>query len=71
MRLRTLRRTYNYTQADIAKVLHCKQNTYSQYETTTRCIPIDALKLLAELYETSIDFLVDFTDVSIPYPRKK
>jgi hypothetical protein len=26
---------------------------------------------LAELYQTSIDFLVDFTDVQIPYPRKK
>jgi transcriptional regulator with XRE-family HTH domain len=71
MRLKALRRTYNYTQADIAKVLNCRQNTYSQYETTKRCIPIDALKNLAELYQTSIDFLVDFTDVQIPYPRKK
>ena len=71
MRLKDLRKINNYTQADIAKVLHCRQNTYSQYETATRYISIDSLKTLAEFYNTSIDFLVDFTDEKLPYPRKK
>lgn len=71
MRLKLLRQINNYTQADIAKILHCRQNTYSQYETRTRYISIDSLKVLAEFYNTSIDFLVDFTDEKSPYPRKK
>lgn len=71
MRLRHLRLSYDYTQKDLANILHCRQNTYSQYETTSRIIPIDSLKILADLYETSIDFLVDYTDVKTPYPRKK
>ena len=71
MRLKDLRKNNNYTQADIAKVLHCKQNTYSQYETSSRYISIDSLKILAEFYNTSIDFLVEFTDEKLPYPRKK
>lgn len=71
MRLRALRLSHDYTQQYLAEFLHCRQNTYSQYETTNRTIPIDSLKDLANLYQTSIDFLVDFTDISIPYPRKK
>lgn len=71
MRLRYLRLTYDYTQKDLAKMLHCGQNTYSQYETTNRTIPIDSLKTLADIYKTSIDFIVEFTDVETPYPRKK
>lgn len=71
MRLKILRQMNNYTQADIAKILHCRQNTYSQYETHSRYISIDSLKILAEFYNTSIDFLVDFTDEKSPYPRKK
>ena len=71
MRLRQLRVSNNYTQKDLASILNCKPNTYSQYETTKRTIPIDSLKILAEIYETSIDFLVDFTDVKTPYPRKE
>lgn len=71
MRLRHLRLNYDYTQKDLAEMLHCRQNTYSQYETTNRTIPIDSLKTLANIYKTSIDFLVDFTDEETPYPRKK
>ena len=71
MRLRHLRLSYDYTQKDLANMLNCGQNTYSQYETTNRTIPIDSLKILANIYKTSIDFLVDFTDVEKPYPRKK
>lgn len=61
----------NYTQKEIAKMLNCQQNTYSQYETCNRDIPIDSLKILAEFYKTSIDFLVGFTDEPSAYPRKK
>lgn len=71
MRLKALRTMHNCTQEEIAEKLNCGQNTYSQYETYNRCIPIDALKVLAEFYNTSIDFLVGFTDEPIAYPHKK
>ena len=71
MNLKILRTLHNYSQKEIANILNCQQNTYSQYETYSRNIPIEALKILAEFYETSIDFLVDFTDEPASYPHKK
>ena len=60
-----------YTQQEIEDFLKCRQSTNSQYETNSRCIPVQNLKSLAEFYDTSIDFLVDFTDEQLAYPRKK
>lgn len=70
MRLRSLREDNDITQAKIAELLHCKQNTYQQYESEKRQIPIDALKKLAKFYNTSIDYLVEITDERKPYSKK-
>ena len=69
LKLKNFREDNDYTQEDIAKILNCKQNTYQQYESEKRQIPIDALKKLALLYNTSIDYLVGLTAESTPYPR--
>ena len=69
MRLRDLREDNDYTQKQIANILNCKQNTYQQYEAEKRQIPIEALKKLATLYETSIDYIVEFTNIREPYSR--
>ena len=58
-----------FTQAAIAEKLHVRQNTYSQYENGVRDIPIELLKELAVIYETSIDYIVGLTDEETPYPR--
>lgn len=50
-------------------MLHVRQNTYSQYENGVREIPIDSLKALAVIYDTSIDYIVGLTDEEAPYPR--
>lgn len=71
MRLKDLREDRDYTQKQIAEILCIRQNTYSQYENGQRQIPIDALIALALLYGVSVDYLLDLTDVSAPYPRKK
>ena len=71
MRLRKLRKEYELKQSDIAHILNCKQNTYYQYEAEKRQIPISSLKKLAAFYNTSIDYLVEFTDEITPYTRKK
>jgi len=69
--IKDLREDNDYTQEDIAQLLNCKQNTYQQYESEKREIPIDALKKLAELYKTSLDYLTCFTDEIKPYLKKK
>ena len=64
-----LRISSGFTQAAIADKLHVRQNTYSQYENGVREIPIELLKELAVIYETSIDYIVGLTDEETPYPR--
>ena len=71
LRLKDLREDNDYTQEEIAKILNCKQNTYQQYESEKRQIPIELLKKLAVLYKTSLDYITYFTDEIKPYPRKK
>lgn len=71
MRLKELREDNDLKQINIAQILNYKQNTYYQYESGKRQIPISALKKLAEFYNTSIDYIVDFTDDPRPYKRKK
>lgn len=69
--IRALRLQHNFTQCYVAQKLNIKQNTYSQYETESREIPISALISLAILYDTSVDYLLGITDEEIPYPKKK
>ena len=71
MRIRDLREDNNLTQQQVAEYLNIKQNTYSQYETESRQIPVYVLIALATLYKTSIDYLLGITDQKQPYPRRK
>jgi len=71
MRLKDLREDRDYTQKQIAEILCIRQNTYSQYENGQRQVPIDVLIKLSRIYGVSVDYLLDITDVSVPYPRKK
>ena len=68
-RLRSLREDHDCTQVFVSEYLSLRQNTYSQYESGKRQIPIEALIKLADLYETSTDYILGRTEVSKPYPR--
>ena len=68
VRLRDLREDGDYTQRCIAEHLNIRQNTYSQYETGQRQLPVDILIRLAAFYRTSTDYLLELTDVRTPYP---
>jgi transcriptional regulator with XRE-family HTH domain len=70
MRLKDLREDSDITQTMLANYLHIKQNTYSQYENGQRQIPLELLVMLAEFYNTSIDYIVGLTNEKIPYPKK-
>ena len=71
MRLRDIREDRDITQKELANYLNIKQNTYSQYETGQRQIPIDTLISLAKYFNTSVDYILGITNVARPYPRAK
>ncbi len=71
MRLKDIREDHDYTQKYVADLLFIKQNTYSQYETGQRQIPLDFLIKLAMIYETSTDYILGLTDEKKPYPRSE
>ena len=53
-RIRELREDSDFSQKEVAKLLNCSQQAYSNYELGTRDVPISVLKQLALIYETSI-----------------
>ncbi len=69
IRLKKLREENLLTQKTVADFLHVRQNTYSQYETGQRQIPIDNLIALADFYQVSVDYLLGLTDEETRYPR--
>ena len=69
MRLRDLREDSDLTQKQIADFLHIKQNTYCQYESGRRQIPIEAIILLAKYYHVSTDYILGITNIKKPYPE--
>lgn len=69
MRLRDIREDRDLTQAQIAEVLQVKQNTYQQYESETRQIPIQALMKLCLYYRLSADYILELPE-GLPYPKR-
>ena len=68
-RIRSLREDRDLLQKDLAAYLQCTQVCYSNYETGKHDIPTDVLKALALYYNTSVDYLLDLTDETRPYPK--
>ncbi len=66
-RIRNLREDNDLTQETIAHFLSVSQRTYSRYETGERSIPLETLCKLATYYHTSTDYLLNRTDIKIPY----
>lgn len=67
MRLKDLREDRDIPQRVLAEYLNIKQNTYSQYESGARQIPIDALIKLIEFYDVSMDYILGLTNVKKHY----
>lgn len=68
MRLKEIREYRGLSQLKIADVLNIRQNTYSQYETEKRQIPIESLIKLSEFYNVSVDYLLGLTNIEDKYP---
>ena len=69
--LRELREDKDLNQSDISEILNVSQTTYSRYENGILDIPSISLIKLARFYNTSIDYLLELTDIKTPYERKK
>ena len=57
-RLKELRIKNGYTQAEIAFLLHTRQEQYSKYESGKRELPIRHLIALCRIYRVSSDYIL-------------
>ena len=70
-RIRDLREDKDWTQEHLANLLHVARTSYGAYENGISEFSPEHLIRLAELYQTSVDYLLGLTDEQKPYPRKK
>ncbi len=68
-RLKELREDFDYKQVTIASLLHITRQQYGLYETGKRSIPVNYLKILANFYNTSCDYILEVTDEIKPYKK--
>lgn len=70
VRIRNLREDKDLTQTELAQYLSISQRTYSRYENDERTIPIEILCKIADFHNTSVDYLLNRTNIREPYPGK-
>ena len=66
-RLRDLREDKDLVQKEVAAYLGIDQRVYSNYETGKREIPTRFVVMLAKLYGTSTDYILNLTNNPKPY----
>lgn len=69
-RLKDLREDHDFSQQYVSEYLNMKQPQYSRYERGLRDIPTDVLIRLAELYDTSTDYILGLTNIPKAYYKK-
>ena len=62
IRLKELRQERDLSQQELAKLLGVSRATYSRYENGKREIPLTLLIKLADIFKTSIDYIVGRSD---------
>lgn len=61
-RLKELRTQNSFTQKDIADHLKMPYQQYQRYENGTNDIPTQILKMIADFYHVSTDYILERTD---------
>lgn len=61
-RIRDLREDNDFSQRQLASLLNMPQSQYNRYEQGHRDIPTDILIALADIYNTSTDYILSRTD---------
>jgi transcriptional regulator with XRE-family HTH domain len=67
--MRNLREDNDWTQQYVADQIGVNRRTYSAYETGVNSMTPEILIQLAQLYGTSVDYLLGLTSERSPYPR--
>ena len=57
-----MREDNDLTQKQVAEILHCSQQVYSNYELGQRDIPTAVLIALAKYYHTTTDYILGLND---------
>lgn len=70
-RMKDLREDKDLKQENIANLLKITRQQYGLYETGKRTMPIDLIIILADFYETSVDYIIGRTNEKAPYKPKK
>lgn len=70
-RIKEEREKRNLSQQDIANMLCINRRTYSSYETGIRGLPVETLIQLADIFETSTDYLLGLTEHQEPYESER
>lgn len=60
-RISELRKKNGYTQKELARLMNCTQSTIGGWETGARTPTLEASKKLADLFQTSVDYLMGWT----------
>lgn len=61
--LKQLRKSKNLLQKDMAQILGVERTTYVKYENGTSEPSNEILKKLADYFEVSTDYLLDYTEI--------
>ena len=61
-RLKDLREDHDLTQTECAKIAFISKNSYIRYENGERVPPLDVIKIYAEYYKVSIDYIAKLSD---------
>lgn len=69
--IKKIRVLKDYTQLKVQMDTGINQSVLSKYERGELTPTVENLILLAKYYRTSMDFLMDQTDETSPYPPKK
>lgn len=70
-RIRDLREDKDLSQTKMAAILSMSQTGYSKYETGENDVPTSILIELADFHGTSVDYILNRTNVKKPYPKQK
>ena len=62
--LRELRKNKKLSQQKLGELLHVSQQSIHKYENGITSPDIETLKLMAEKFNTSVDYLLDLTEIS-------
>ncbi|MBR5565466.1 MAG: helix-turn-helix transcriptional regulator [Roseburia sp.] len=61
--LKLLRTQHNLSQQKLADILHISQQSVYKYENSITVPDIETLTRMADYFNTSIDYLVEYTDI--------